>query len=92
MHRKTTVINKAGYTRHPYGGYLPHHMSGGYRQVLLQKLKRVLIYLNGTIGMPLTPHTNDLIMLKLWVDMSFKVHPSMRSRTSGFTLLCKKVM
>jgi len=53
------------------------------------KLKRVMRYLRGTIGLPLTLEANGTHVLKSWVDASFAVHHDMRSQTGAAISLGK---
>jgi hypothetical protein len=59
------------------------------------KLKRVLEYINGTLDLTHTLGADDLGAFRTWVDVSFAVHPDMKSHTGGITsfgtggLLCK---
>jgi len=47
------------------------------------KLRRVLQYLKGTIGLTLTLGADDLSKMKSWVDVSYGVHADCRSHTGG---------
>ena len=47
------------------------------------KLKRLLKYLNGTRDDVLILSTDDLRILKWWIDTSFAVHPDFKSHTGG---------
>ena len=48
------------------------------------KLCRKLLYLKGTMSLPLTLEANRVMNLVLWwVDASFAVHPGFKSRTGG---------
>ena len=47
------------------------------------KLKRVLMYLNGTIDMTLTIGADEITKMKSWVDVSYGVHHDCRSHTGG---------
>jgi hypothetical protein len=48
-----------------------------------KKLARVMKYLNGTADMPLTLESDNINIMKWWVDASFAVHPDMKSHTGG---------
>ncbi len=52
-------------------------------QFLLEKLKRVLQYLNGTLDEFLMLGADDLSEMKTWVDASYAVHKDMKSHTGG---------
>jgi Reverse transcriptase (RNA-dependent DNA polymerase)/Zinc knuckle len=54
-----------------------------------KKLLRVLSYLHGTIEFPLTLESNDITVIKWWVDGSFATHPDMRSHTGAVMTLGK---
>ena len=47
------------------------------------KLKRVLMYLNGTIDLTLTIGADEITKMKSWVDVSYGVHHDCRSHTGG---------
>jgi hypothetical protein len=48
-----------------------------------KKLARVMKYLRGTADMPLTLESDNINIMKWWVDASFAVHPDMKSHTGG---------
>ena len=48
-----------------------------------KKLSRTMMYLRGSLYMPLTLEANDVSIIKWWADASFAVHPDMRSHTGG---------
>jgi hypothetical protein len=52
-------------------------------QFLLEKLKRVLQYLTGTLDEFLMLGADDLSEMKTWVDASYAVHKDMKSHTGG---------
>ena len=47
----------------------------------LKKLQRVIKYLRGTKGLPLTLEIEEENGIKWWVDAAYAVHPDMRSHT-----------
>ena len=49
------------------------------------KLKRLLAYLKGTIGIPRIIGASTLQVMYTWVDTSFAVHNDMRGHTGGVT-------
>lgn len=55
----------------------------------LKKLGRVLKYLCGTQLITLVLQSDDLTVMKWWIDGSYAIHPDMRSHT-GATLLLGK--
>jgi hypothetical protein len=54
-----------------------------------KKLKRLLMYLHGTIDLPLTLSIDDLCVVKTWVDAAFATHHDMRSHTGGYITMGK---
>ena len=54
-----------------------------------KKLARVMKYLRGTVDMPLTLETDDIHVVKWWVDASYAVHQDMKSHTGGTMSLGK---
>jgi hypothetical protein len=54
-----------------------------------KKLGRVIKYLRGTKGMPLTLEGDNACIIKWWVDASFAVHPDMKSHIGGAMTLGK---
>jgi hypothetical protein len=54
-----------------------------------KKLKRMLEYLSGTKDMPLTISTNQMNLIKTWVDTSYASHSHMRSHTGGLIMMGK---
>ena len=54
-----------------------------------KKLGRTMMYLRGTVDMPLTLEADNMSIIKWWVDASFAVHPDMRSHTGGVMTLGK---
>jgi Reverse transcriptase (RNA-dependent DNA polymerase) len=54
-----------------------------------KKLARVMKYLRGTVNMPLTLEATNVQIIKWWVDVSFAVHPDMKSHTGGAMTLGK---
>jgi hypothetical protein len=51
------------------------------------KLVHLMIYIRGTLTMPLILSANGSGILKWWVDASFAVHPNMRGHSGGGLLL-----
>ena len=51
------------------------------------KLKRVILYLNGTRRMKLRLTIEDLAIIKWWINGSHNVHPDMRGHTGGMMRL-----
>ena len=49
-----------------------------------KKLLRVMKYIQGNIGLPLTLSMNKSGNIKCYVDTSFAVHKDMRIHTGGF--------
>jgi hypothetical protein len=47
------------------------------------KLKRLLMYLRGTLDESLTLEADDLTIMKTWVDASYGVHKDFKSHTGG---------
>ena len=54
-----------------------------------KKLKRVIKYLRGTLDIVLTLESNNLHVIKWWVDASFACHNDMRSHTGGIMTMGK---
>jgi hypothetical protein len=54
-----------------------------------KKLGRCMKYLRRNINPPLTLETDDMHVVKWWVDASFAVHPDMKSHTGATMLLGK---
>jgi hypothetical protein len=54
-----------------------------------KKLVRVMIYLQGTIDMPLMLEADNTHVVKWWVDASFAIHHSMKSHTDGAMMMRK---
>ncbi len=54
-----------------------------------KKLKRLLMYLHGTIDLPLTLSIDDLCVVKTWVDAAFATHHDMCSHTGGYITMGK---
>jgi hypothetical protein len=54
-----------------------------------KKLSRVMKYLRGTLQMPLTLEASNMSIIKWWVDVSYAVHPDMKSHTGGTMSLGK---
>ena len=52
-----------------------------------KKLGRTMMYLSGTLNMPLTLEADECNVVKWWVGASFAVHPDMRSHTGGVMML-----
>jgi hypothetical protein len=48
-----------------------------------KKLKRLILFINGTVNDQLILAANDLHLVKWLVDASFAVHPDFRSQTGG---------
>ena len=48
-----------------------------------QKLRRVLQYLRGTIDLKLTLGAGDIIKMKSWVDVSYRIYDNCRRHTGG---------
>ena len=57
-----------------------------------KKLARVMRYLRGTKTMPLTLETDNLQLVKWWIDGAFATHRDMRSHTGGALSLGKGVI
>jgi hypothetical protein len=57
-----------------------------------KKLARVMRYLWGTAGMPLTLEADGMQIVKWWVDTVFAVHDDMKGHTGGVMLLGKGAM
>jgi hypothetical protein len=47
------------------------------------KLKRLLEYVKGTLDLEYTVGADDITKLCMWVDVSYAVHPDMKSHTGG---------
>jgi hypothetical protein len=54
-----------------------------------KKLGRVMMYLRGTINMPLKLEADNLSWAKWWVNRSFTVHHDMKSHTGSTMILGK---
>jgi hypothetical protein len=54
-----------------------------------KKLTRTMRYLRGTADMPLTLESENISIIKWWVDASYAVHPDMKSHTGGMRTLGK---
>jgi hypothetical protein len=61
-------------------------------QADLEKLMRVMKYLNGTRDENLTLSADDQRVVKWYVDASFAVHPDFKSHTSAMMTLGKGAM
>lgn len=48
-----------------------------------KKLRRTMVFLRGSMYMPLTLEADKVNIVKWWVDASFAVHPDMKSHTGG---------
>jgi hypothetical protein len=69
--------------RHHDGSGFSHHEGVGADRGRLEKLRRVLQYLRGTIDLVLTLGADDIRKAKAWVDVSYGVHHDCRSHTGG---------
>jgi len=50
------------------------------------KLKRVLLYIKGTLNMPRILGADSMVNLLTWVDASYAVHDDMKIHTGGCML------
>jgi hypothetical protein len=57
-----------------------------------KKLARVMRYLRGTVGMPLTLEADGMQTVKWWVDAAFAVHNDMKGHTGGVMSLERGAM
>ena len=55
----------------------------------IEKLKRLLSYLKGTLALRLTLSVDGLNVIKWWTDSSFALHDDMKSHSGGFGTLGK---
>jgi hypothetical protein len=74
------------------GTALPHMNLGTVYIQDWEKLMRVMKYLNGTRSEYLTLSTDDLRVVKWYVDASFAVHPDFKSHTGAVMMLGKGAM
>ena len=72
-------------SRHTPGGHsiTTMHQGSRSRHPRLEKLKRVLQYLRGTLDDVMRLGADSLFEMKTWVDASYAVHPIMKSHTGG---------
>jgi hypothetical protein len=54
-----------------------------------RKLARTMKYLHATMGLSVVLETDDITVIKWWVDGSYATHPDMRSHTGGTMSLGK---
>ena len=52
-----------------------------------KNLKRIMIYIQGTIVLPLLLSSDKYGSIKCYVDAAFVVHNYMRSHTGGFIIM-----
>jgi hypothetical protein len=57
-----------------------------------KKLTCTMRYLRGTANMPLTLKSENISIIKWWVDKSYAVHPDMKSHTGGMMTLGKSTI
>ncbi len=67
-------------------GFLCTRVAGSTKQDQ-SKLRRVLEYVKGTIDLGYTLGADSMGKLRTWVDVSYAVHPDMKSHTGGIMSL-----